>query len=426
MLSTPLLLPLIILSLSVFSIYLFVQWIETQRERDELKQELHKHKQKLHRYESLTNKEEYEKQLDENIQLKQTEIEELKDKIKKSESYLCELRAKEYLIEIDEYEPKYDFVNSEDYLQRWQEIKLKQEKMRKNKQAFICDATLTIGEGKEGKKDGQKVKGELRKMIEFAFEEQCKYAIKEVTYNNNDKLKRKIKTIFNKVNDGLQKMRFKISEQYLDLKFQELDIKYEYEEKKQEEKEIEKELNKQKKDREKSEKAKEDAKAAEHREKIHQQELDKVRQELEQVAQAEVEKRKELELQYQQLEQQIYQARSDKEKANRVKWGYIYIISNISSFKGENIYKICMTQRNKPDEYISNMNPAVPFRFNIHFKIFSQDVFDTLDRLHNRFNDKRVNKFNSRKDFFEVSINEIDQVVKEIQRETGVLRIDEP
>jgi hypothetical protein len=149
-----------------------------------------------------------------------------------------------------------------------------------------------------------------------------------------------------------------------------------------------------------------------------------VRQEIEQVAQAEVEKRKQLELQIQQLERQIAEDRRDKENANRVKWGYIYIISNIGSL-GRDIYRICMTRSNNPDEYIRDMKPVVPFEFDKHFKIFSEDAFDTLEKLNERFADKRVNLLNSRREFFKVSMDEIEQAVKEIARETGVLRIDE-
>lgn len=70
------------------------------------------------------------------------------------------------------------------------------------------------------------------------------------------------------------------------------------------------------------------------------------------------------------------------------------------------------------------MNPAVPFQFDVHFKIFSEDALDTLQRLHQHFDDKRVNVVNSRRDFFKVSIDEIEQAVKEIKKKTGVLRID--
>jgi hypothetical protein len=350
--------------------------------------------------------------------------ESLNAQIRNLQQELRELEAKAYLQSIDYYEQKYDFISSGDYIIRLENIKLKQESMRKNNQAFICDTQWKIGEGKKGEKEGKKMTDELLKLVEFSFETQCKYAIKEVKYTNVDNLKQKINKSFEKINRYLKKINCRVSVEYLQLKLIELDLQYELEDKKQEEKEREQELKRQNREREAIEKARQKAEEAEEREKLHQQELDIVRQEIEQVAQAEVEKRKQLELQIQKLERQIAEDRSDREKANRVKWGYIYIISNIGSL-GRDVYRICRTNRQKEDEYIRDMKPVVPFEFDKHFKIFSEDVFDTLEKLHERFADKRVNEVNPRREFFKVSMDEIEQAVKEIARQTGVLRIDE-
>jgi len=392
-----------------------------QRQQDRLRQS-------LRRYDSLTSREEQEKQLDSNISLKRSELAELErqqefvnTQIRELQQKLRELDAKSYLQSIDYYEPKYDFTSSGDYILRLQEIKSQQERMRKNEQAFICDNQVTLG---GSKREGQTLVNNLLKLVDFSFETQCKYASKEVRYNNVDSLKEKINNTFNKINKYLRKINCKISNEYLQLKLIELDLQYELEDKKREENVREQELKKQKRDREAIEKARQKAEEAEEREKLHQQELDEVRQEIEQVAQAEVEQRRQLELQIQQLERQIAKDRRDKENANRVKWGYIYIISNIGSL-GRDIYRICMTRSNNPDEYIRDMKPVVPFEFDKHFKIFSEDAFDTLDKLNERFADKRVNLVNSRREFFKVSMDEIEQAVKEIAKETGILRIDE-
>lgn len=359
--------------------------------------------------------------------------ESLNAQIRNLQQELRELDAKAYLQSIDSYEPKYDFISSGDYILRLETIKLQQERMQDNNQAFICDTNWSLGEGKKGEKEGKKMINDILDLVEFAFESQCKYASKEVKYNNVDPLKTKLNNTFNKINRLLKKIDCKISPEYLELKLIELDLKYELKDKEQEEREREREreqeIKKQNKEREAIEKARQKTEEAEAREKLHQQELEQLRQEIEQVEKAEVEKRNQLELQIQQLERLLVEDRSDKEKAiaesKRVKWGYIYIISNIGSLRGRDVYRICMTNRSKPDEYIREMNPAVPFRFDVHFKIFSEDVFDTLEKLHQRFNDKRVNEVNPRREFFKVSLDEIEQAVKEIARKTGVLRIDE-
>jgi hypothetical protein len=400
--------------------YLFVQWIETQRERDGLNQ-------KLREYDSLTSREETEKQLDANIQLKRTELEELKDKIKKSEAYLRELQAKTFLIEIDEYEPKYDSVNAADYLQRIKQNKLNQKEMRDKKQAFVCDAQWTI---ENNKRKGNKMMKENLELIKIAFENECKYAVKEVKYNNIDSINKKISNTFDKINKHSQIMHFRISEKYLKLKLEELDLKYDLEVKEKEEKEIEKErakeLRKQKKEREEIEKARREAEEAEENEQFYQQELEKVRQEIGKVAQAEVEKRQQLELKCQQLEKQVSEAKSDKENAisrsQRIKSGHIYVISNIGSL-GRGIYRIFMTKSSAPDAVVKTMRPYFPFPFDIHFKIYTEDALETIQYLHQHFNNKRVNIINEQRDFFKVELSEIEHIIQEINRETGALTI---
>ena len=424
MLSTPLL-STIAAFVSVLIIYLGIKLTQIRHDRDSLRRELSK-------YDSLTSREETEKQLDLNIQLKQNELQELdvqqeviRTSIKNLQAKLRELEAKEYLISIDDYEPKYDFVESDHYLQRLVYIQETQKEMRDNKRAFICNTQWSRGDGKEGEQKGKEMTDNILKMMKFAFEKQCKYAIKKVSYNNIDKLKQEINDSFTEINGYFRQIKCMISEDYLIWKLRELDIKYELEDKKKEEKSQDQELKRQKIEIEKKEKIDKKVKEVESREKIHQQELDKLRQEMKQTSQAEVEKRKQLEFQIQDFEEKIAQDRMEKETAKKGNSGHIYIISNIGSLREPDVYRICMTNRKNPDEYIRDLNPAVPFRFDVHYKIHSENVFDTLEELHNRFNDKRLNKVNSRRDFFKVPLYEIDEAVKEIYRETGILRIEE-
>jgi hypothetical protein len=422
MLSIPLLLTIAAL-VGILLIYLGRMLLQMRHERNSLRQELSK-------YQSLTSREE---QLYSNIQLKQNELQELdiqqeaiRTSIKTLQTKLRDLEAKEYLISIDDYEPKYDFVESDHYLARLREIKEDQKRMRDNKEAFICNKQWSIGKEKNGEEKGKRMTKGILKLIEIVFEKQCKYAKEEVSYNNIDDLKEEIKDSFDKINRYLQQIESRISEHYLTLKLRELDLQYEFEEKKQQEKEREQEIKRKNRDIEKNEKIDRKIKEAEEREQLHQQELDKLRQEIEQTTQSEVEKRKQLEFHIQQLEKQIVQARSDKDKAKREDCGYIYIISNIGSFRERDVYRICKTYRHKPDEFIRELNPAVPFRFDVHFKIFSENPQDTLERLHRRFDDKRVNLENPNREFFKVPMNEIEQAVEEIKKTTRFLmRIEE-
>lgn len=93
--------------------------------------------------------------------------------------------------------------------------------------------------------------------------------------------------------------------------------------------------------------------------------------------------------------------------------GYVYIISNIGAF-GENIYKIGMTRRLEPEERIAELSGAsVPFRFDIHAMIFSNDAPKLEAALHNAFADRKMNLVNGRKEFFMVTLEEIKKVVQE-------------
>ena len=122
-----------------------------------------------------------------------------------------------------------------------------------------------------------------------------------------------------------------------------------------------------------------------------------------------IEKKKELESQVNELEVKL----SDVDyRQNNQRAGYVYIISNIGSF-GENVYKIGMTRRLEPLERISELSGAsVPFIFDVHALIFSDDAPGLENVLHKAFEDKKVNMVNQRKEFFKVSLDEIEAVIK--------------
>lgn len=116
------------------------------------------------------------------------------------------------------------------------------------------------------------------------------------------------------------------------------------------------------------------------------------------------------------LESKIQALKEDKEKVlereANAKAGFVYIISNIGSF-GEDIYKIGMTRRLEPMDRIKELSSAsVPFEFDVHAMIFSSDAPALENMLHKEFSEYAVNKINSRKEFFKVSIEEIQEVVK--------------
>ena len=100
--------------------------------------------------------------------------------------------------------------------------------------------------------------------------------------------------------------------------------------------------------------------------------------------------------------------------AQQTKCGYVYVISNIGSF-GEEVFKIGMTRRLEPSDRVRELGDAsVPFSFDIHAMIYSNDAPSLEYTLHKRFVELQVNKANRRKEFFRVSVSDIRKIVEEM------------
>ena len=142
-------------------------------------------------------------------------------------------------------------------------------------------------------------------------------------------------------------------------------------------------------------------------------EIDNIKEQLET---ADLEKAKVLNDRIAELEGQIDKIEDKREQIASLengKAGYVYIISNIGSF-GDDVYKIGMTRRMDPLDRVNELGSAsVPFPFDVHGLIFSDDAVGLEHDLHTIFNNKRVNKVNLRKEFFKVSLDDIEKVVDE-------------
>ncbi len=97
------------------------------------------------------------------------------------------------------------------------------------------------------------------------------------------------------------------------------------------------------------------------------------------------------------------------------KAGTVYVISNLGSF-GDDVFKIGMTRRQEPQDRINELGDAsVPFRFDVHSFIFSEDAVSLENRIHSLLEERRINKVNIRKEFFRVSIDELEQIVNDLE-----------
>ena len=137
-----------------------------------------------------------------------------------------------------------------------------------------------------------------------------------------------------------------------------------------------------------------------------------------QLAEATAEKAESIISRIEEVNSLLSEVSSKKEEIAKLqngKAGYVYIISNLGSF-GDKVFKIGMTRRLVPQDRVDELGSAsVPFRFDVHSFIFSEDAPTLENKLHQMLNDKRTNKINLRKEFFTVSLDELENLVYSIE-----------
>ena len=107
--------------------------------------------------------------------------------------------------------------------------------------------------------------------------------------------------------------------------------------------------------------------------------------------------------------------------AQQTKAGHVYVLSNIGAF-GENVYKIGMTRRLDPLDRVKELGDAsVPFRFDIHAMIYSNNAPKMEKSLHQAFKDRRMNLVNTRREFFDVTLAEISQEVSKVAPDAEII-----
>lgn len=135
-------------------------------------------------------------------------------------------------------------------------------------------------------------------------------------------------------------------------------------------------------------------------------------------ATSDLEKIAQLEARLKELQAQKAQVEEKKEQIITLqngKAGNVYVISNLGAF-GDDVFKIGMTRRAEPQDRVDELGSAsVPFPFDVHSFIFSDDAVELENKIHKILNDRRVNKVNLRKEFFRISVDELEQLVMELE-----------
>lgn len=331
-----------------------------------------------------------------------------------------ELRKKEIIILDDErslqsfgfYKPRYDLQNSEMYKVKLKQIQDQQEQLVKSGKATIFPTNFTFNNSHA---EGNKMIKDYVKLILRSFNNECDASIVSVKFSNVDSIEKKIRKAFETLNNLGKRMSIAVVPDYLSLKLQELYLCYEYQVKKQEEKEEQKRMREQMREEAKLLKEIEDMKAKIEKEEKHfSKALENINTQLRQ-AQSENE-RSLLEKEREGITQKMSALEKDKlnvyNREQNTRAGYVYVISNLGAF-GENIYKIGVTRRLDPVERVDELGDAsVPFDFDIHAMIFSDDAPSLENALHKTFEKRRLNMINRRREFFHVTLDEIEKVVK--------------
>jgi multidrug efflux pump subunit AcrA (membrane-fusion protein) len=242
-----------------------------------------------------------------------------------------------------------------------------------------------------------------------AFNGECDAAIANVAWNNITKMETRVEKAFAAINKLGTVMKVELNSHYLGLRLKELRLVHEHATKKQAEAEEQRRIRDQMREEERVqrelERAKQEADADERR---YQRALDRAREE---AARASGEEMNELNERVRQLEQSLAEAHARGERAvsqaQLTKCGHVYVISNIGSF-GDDVFKIGMTRRLEPLDRIKELSDAsVPFGFDVHAMIYSDDAPALEAALHRRFGEVRLNLINERKEFFRTDLSSI-------------------
>lgn len=349
-----------------------------------------------------------------NQSLKAT-IDSLESQLKFMKSDLEVLTDDHNLLSSGFYKARYKFATAAEFETRLERVRTIQKELIKNQKAIICSREWLVSGSKA---EGKKMTDKIIKLGLSAFNVQCDNEIMTVKFDNIDRSEQKLGKIRELIDKLLEPNCCKITGDFFSLKLEELSLSYEYEEKVAKEKEEQRAIKENMRDDEKARREAEKVQAdSEKEEKRYEDALVKARAELSKKSEGERDK---YSAKIAELEAQLKEAQENKERAKsmaeQTRRGHVYIISNIGSF-GEDVYKIGMTRRLEPMDRVWELSDAsVPFDFDVHALIPSEDAPGLEKKLHEIFGGRRVNQVNERKEFFRVKLEEIAAECKNIHK----------
>lgn len=308
--------------------------------------------------------------------------------------------------ELGVYRPHFEFDDSERYKDAIEAVREDQKAVINAKEAVVVRTVWTL--------DGSKAKGQTMsnraiRLTLRAFNAEADAAIANTRWNNAEGMIRRIETARSQIDKANASLHVEITDEYLQLKLKELRLTYEYREQLKAERDVRAEEARQKREEQRLER---DAEEARREEEKYEALLVKARKEAGVVA-SDVQAARIAE-----LERELAAARSKARRAEamaeRTKSGFVYIVSNVGSF-GEGVVKIGLTRRLDPADRVRELGGAsVPFVFDTHAMIYSEEAPALEAALHAQFEERRVNAANMRKEFFRVTLDEVEEAVHRV------------
>jgi Domain of unknown function (DUF4041)/T5orf172 domain len=310
------------------------------------------------------------------------------------------------------YKPHFTFQTPEEYKAKIELLRSQQRDVVRGGRAAQCHIAWTVGDSQV---EGRRMIRQNSQLMLRAFNGECEAAIANVSWSNAAKMEERVRKAFFAINKLGAVLHIGVTDLYLMLKVEELRLVQEFEQKRYEVREEQRRIREQIREEERAQKEIDDAIAeSTSDEDKYSAAIQEARDEATQAMGAKLEKLTE---QISRFEAKLDEARRRKERAiaraQITKSGFVYIISNIGSF-GERVFKIGMTRRMEPMDRIYELSgAAVPFPYDLHAMLYSDDAPGLEHELHSLFKDRRLNRVNARREFFQdVALDEIEGFVR--------------
>ena len=315
------------------------------------------------------------------------------------------------------YRKNWDFGHAHEYQERISAIQAEaRSRIRSGSPASVV-RLLPVGSPREA----DRIAKSASRLLAIAFVDEADGIIADATWSNIVSSVGKIGRSASRLNTLALPLGVALDEATVSSKVDELTLVHEHRIRKRDEQEEQRYLRERMRDEEKARREAEKAlEEVESEQSGFEAALERAKTE---IVRASDEKRGELEARIRTIQSELDELNARRRRmslAEQTRAGYVYVVSNVGSF-GEGVYKIGLTRRLDPQERIDELGGAsVPFPFDVHAFIWSENAPGLEADLHARFRERRVNLVNPRKEFFRVDLETLMEVSKELRLEMDI------